>query len=430
MKRRTFVKTAGVAAGALLSGQKAGQANPSSVPIQHIVVMMMENRSFDHILGWLPGADGMQAGLTYNDSNGNPQSTFELSPDYTGCAYPDPDHSYDGGRTEYDNGLMDGFLQVQPGSLYPIGYYQETDLPFRSALARNYLTCDRYFPSILAPTFPNRIFQLAGQTDRLTDSLTFCTLPTIWDNLAAAGVSHKYYFNSVPFVALWGTKYLNISHLYSDFLSDCAAGTLPAVSFVDPSFTLLLNLAEDDHPHSDVRNGDAFMAKTFHAITQSPNWPSTALIINYDEWGGFFDHIVPPRATAPNNVDTDLVDGEALLGIRVPCIVVSPWTLAEPNVPNVNSTVFDHTSVLKLIETVFGVPPLAAREESDTVGNLLEVFNFSAPNTDVPALPSPSYVVPSSLCSSSTSPSSRTDSESTIFQQMIDTGMLKGWPGN
>jgi phospholipase C len=146
----------------------------------------------------------MQTGLSYPDSTGKPEATFELTPDYTGCAYPDPDHSYQGRRTEYADGMMNGFLQVQPGSRFPIGYYQEKDLPFRSAFARNYLTCDHYFPSILAPTFPNRIVQHAGQTDRLGDTLSICTLPTIWDRLAAAGIGHKYYFNNVPFVALWG----------------------------------------------------------------------------------------------------------------------------------------------------------------------------------------------------------------------------------
>jgi len=421
------VKTAGAAAGALVAGGKTGRAQGSS-PIEHVVVVMMENRSFDHILGWLPNANGMQAGLSYQDSSGIMRQTFELAPDYTGCSYLDPDHSYQGARTEYDGGEMDGFLKVQPGSLYPIGYYQEKDLPFRSALARNYVTCDHYFSSILAPTFPNRIFQHCGQTDRLDDSLTICTLPTIWDRLAAAGISHKYYFNNIPFVALWGMKYLNIAAPYAHFLADCAAGTLPAVSFVDPSFTLLFNLAEDDHPHSDVRNGDAFMAKTFHAVSSSPNWPSTALIFNYDEWGGFFDHIVPPRAIAPNNVDTDLVDGKALLGIRVPCIVASPWTQGNPASPSVNSTVFDHTSVLKLIESVFGVPPLAARESSADVGDLLEVFDFDRPSSTVPALPSPGFVIPSTICQSDLAPS-RPDSEAGIFQRMTESGMLRGWPG-
>jgi phospholipase C len=428
MDRRTFIKTTGVAATAapLVSGQKS---NPSQ--IEHVVVVMMENRSFDHLFGWLPNADGLQAGLTFPNPAGGTSATFPLAPDYTSCSYPDPDHSYDGGRTEYDNGLMDGFLLDTANGLNAIGYYTQKDLPFRSALARNYTTCDRYFPSILAPTFPNRIFQHAGQTDRLDDSITISTLPTIWDNLAATGVSNKYYFGNVPFLALWGKKYLNICHPYSEFLSDCAAGTLPAVSFVDPSFTILSNLQNDDHPFSDVRNGDAFLAQAFAAVSKSPNWANTVFIINFDEWGGFFDHVTPPRALAPNDVDPDLVNGEALLGIRVACIIASPWTKGNPLDPTVNHTVFDHTSVLKLIESVFNLPPLAARETSDTVGNVLDVLNLGAPDARVPDLPQPGYVIPSSLClSASPNTTPGPDDETTVFLRMVNSGMLAGFPGH
>ncbi|MBV9506851.1 MAG: alkaline phosphatase family protein [Acidobacteriia bacterium] len=425
MERRSFLKTAGALAGSLVANTPPGKA--ASYPIEHFVLVMMENRSFDHLVGWLPNADGQQAGVMYKDANGVLQSTFPLAPDYTGCDYPDPDHSYQGGRTEYDNGMMDGFLQVQPGSLFPIGYYSETALPFHAALAREYVTCDRYFPSILGPTFPNRIFQHAGQTDRLGDSITpICTLPTIWDHLQGAGVSHKYYFGNVPILGLWGTKYLNISFPHSHFLADCAAGTLPAVSYVDPSFTLLANLAEDDHPQSDVRNGDAFLSEVFAAVTQSPNWPNTALIINFDEWGGFFDHVTPPWALAPNNVDPDLMDGKALLGIRVPCIIVSPWTKGQPNDPAVSHTVFDHTSVLKLIESVWNVAPLAARETSNDVGNLLEVFDFGSSNLAVPVMPPARRVIPSQFCTSSILGNAGHESS---FQEIINSGILRGWPG-
>jgi phospholipase C len=426
MDRRTFLKTTGaaVAAAPFLTAQ------PGANQVEHVVVCMMENRSFDHLFGWLPNASGTQAGLSYLDTDGNSHATFPLAPDFTGCDYDDPDHSYSGGRLEYDNGKMDGFLQPASNSVYAIGYYQEKDLPFRAALARNFTTCDRYFPSILGPTFPNRIFQYAGQTDRLDDDLSFCTLPTIWDNLQAKGVSHKYYFNNLPILALWGLKYLSIANYYSDFLSDCAAGTLPSVSFVDPSFTLIENLAEDDHPHSDVRNGDAFLAQTFQAVSSSPNWPNTVFIVNFDEWGGFFDTIVPPRAIAPNDVDTDLVDGKALLGIRVPCIIASPWTKGNPANPSVNSTVFDHTSVLKLIETIWDVPPLAARETSTDVGNLLSVLNPNNYDATVPTLPSQRHVIPSSICSSSlTSAPITEDREPTVFQKMIERGMVAGFPG-
>lgn len=443
MNRRTFLKQTGAATA--VTPLLASNLDAAVAQIKHIVVVMMENRSFDHLLGWLPCADGMQAGLTYLDKDGHAQATHELAPDFTGCAFPDPDHSYSGGRVEYANGQMNGFLLTANPGLNAIGYYKETDLSFRSALARNYVSCDRYFCSILGPTFPNRIFQHSGQTDRLGDDLSICSLPTIWDNLRAAGVSHKYYFSNIPYLALWGLKYLDICALYADFLSDSAAGTLPAVSFVEPSFTTLTNLDEDDHPFSDVRNGDAFLSRTFHALSKSPNWSNTVFIINFDEWGGFYDHVAPPRAIAPNNTDTDLVNGKALLGFRVPCIIASPWTRGNPANPTVNHSVFDHTSVLKLIETVFDVAPLAAREESDDVGNLLTALNLANPQTAVPPLPQPGSVIPSSLCLSSINPAEvpakvspelshrtltvRDDEEPTVFLEMINSGMLKGFPG-
>jgi phospholipase C len=439
MNRRKFLQTtAAVTAAGPLLAQKLSNSAAQQPDIQHIVVVMMENRSFDHLLGWLPGADGKQGGLQFPDTNGVLHSTYELAPDFTGCAYPDPDHSYAGGRTEVDGGKMDGFLKDASNGMNAIGYYQEKDLPFRSALARNYTTCDRYFPSMLGPTFPNRIFQHSGAADRLDDDFSICTLPTIWDHLATAGVSHKYYFNNIPFLALWGQKYIDISGLYGDFLVDCATGALPAVSYVDPTFTTLDNLDEDDHPFSDVRNGDAFLAKTFKAVSSSPTWPNTVLIINYDEWGGFYDHVPPPRALAPNDIDADLVDGKALLGCRVPCIVASPWTMGNADNPLISHTVFDHTSVLKLIESVFNVPPLAARETSNDVGNLGAVLDPTTYQPEVPDLPNPGYVVPSSLCQSSINPSGSSspiaipvtdDDEPTLFLQMIASGMLAGFPG-
>jgi phospholipase C len=441
MNRRGFLKTTGIAAGSSpLQNEKAfevtGQPN-----IEHVVLVMMENRSFDHLLGWLPNANGKQAGLSFPNKSGGTNTTHELAPDFTGCSYPDPDHSYSGGRIEIDGGKMDGFLMTTSG-LNAIGYYREQDLPFRAALARNYTTCDAYFASILGPTFPNRIFQHSGQTDRLDDDFNICTLPTIWDHLASAGVSHKYYFSNLPFLALWGLKYAGITALYTDFLSDCAAGKLPAVSFVEPTFTTLDNLDEDDHPFSDVRNGDAFLAKTFKAVSSSPNWPNTVLIVNYDEWGGFYDHAPPPRALAPNNVDKDLIDGKALLGCRVPCIVASAWTLGNPNNPTVNHTVFDHTSVLKLIESVWPkVEPLGARETSSDVGDLLDVLGTNY-DPAVPSLPNPGYVFPSSICFSDVPfvtgeavpqvnlrAATRPDDEATTFAKMIQSGMVKGFPG-
>jgi len=220
---------------------------------------MMENRSFDHFLGWLPNANGIQAGLSYVDASGVSHPTHELGPDWTGCGYNDPDHSYDGARIEVDHGLMDGFMRTSTADVYGIGYYREADNQFLPKFARNFTTCDMYFPSILSSTFPNRIFQLCGQTDRLDDSVDLCSYPTIFNHCSQAGVGSKYYYGNVPFLTLFPIDAIEYAHSFSDFLSDSASGSLPQVSFVDPSFTLVLNTANDNHPHSDIRNGDALM---------------------------------------------------------------------------------------------------------------------------------------------------------------------------
>jgi phospholipase C len=429
MDRRTFLKaTGGLAAGTALT---PAMLRAAASQVKHIVVAMMENRSFDHFLGWLPNANGKQAGLNYLDVNGVSHPTHELAPDWTGCGFNDPDHSYSGGRTEIDNGLMDGFMKTSTADVYAIGYYQEADNQFLPKFARNFTNCDMYFPSMLGPTFPNRIFQLCGQTDRLDDSLSLCSYPTIFDHCAKAGVSSKYYYGNVPFLTLFPIDAIIYANSFSDFLSDCASGSLPAVSFVDPSFTLLLNTANDNHPESDIRNGDAFIAQVYQAVSTSPAWENTILVLNYDEWGGFFEHVPPPRALAPNDTDTDLVNGEALLGCRVPCIVASPWTVGKPANPSVNHTVFDHTSVLKMIESVFNVQPLAARETSNTVGNLLSVVDFNNPARSAPALPVPKPVIPQKICASSINPGgglARPDDEGNAFQRLALAAVERGWP--
>jgi phospholipase C len=398
VNRRQFLRgAASVSAAALAStvSCSTGQIDPgdAALPspelsgIEHVVVVMMENRSFDHMLGWLPNANGQQAGLSYLDNNGNPQPTQRLDY-YVGCAHPDPDHSYAGGRTEVDGGKMDGWLQTSTNDSFSIGYYEEADLPLFAALARNFTTLDNYFASILAPTTPNRIFQHSAQTDRLSNTSDLCTLPTIWDRMQAAGVNCHYYYSNVSELSLWGTKYLGISSLYEQFAMDAANGGLPAVSFVDPPFTLLDDgTGADDHPHADLRNGEIFLRNVITTLAASPHWKDTVLVINRDEWGGFFDHVAPPRVIAPNAVDTDLVDGNALLGCRVPTLIVSPFARGNPASPRINSLLYDHTSVLKLIEWRWGLEPLTARDASDQVANLASALNFGVLDASVPALP-------------------------------------------
>lgn len=413
MNRRQFNQAALFAGGAALIGSAAwrfgtpNQALAQTLPslpspdtsgIEHIVSVTMENRSFDHFFGWMPNADGQQAGLSYVDNSGVTHATHSLSGDNTGCPGADPDHSYVGSRIAYNGGKMDGFLRDSSNDTYCIGYYGEQDIPFYASLAQNYTTCNRYFAAILGPTFANRMFIHAAQTDRLTDSVALTSLPTIWDSLAAANVSHAYYFNNVPYLALWGVKYIGITKTYDQFKEDAANGTLPAVSFLDPRYTILDDgTGNDDHPHADIREGDKFLYDVFKTVSEGPDWSSTVLIVNFDEWGGFFEHVPPPRAQAANNVDTDIVDGKTLLGMRVPVVVASPFSSGNPANPLIDSLVFDHTSVLKLIEWRWGLPPLTPRDASSDVNNLAYALNFDSPQTAVPNLPKPQtplFVVP------------------------------------
>jgi phospholipase C len=387
-----------------------------------VIVVMMENRSFDHFLGWLPGADGRQAGLTYLDPQGTSQATFHQS-QFNGCGFTDPDHSYAGGRLQYNGGKMDGFLSDAANDTFAVGYYTPKDRPFMSRLAQAYTTCDRYFCAILGPTYPNRFFQHAGQTDRLDDALTKSTLPTIWDQLnQRGGPTGRYYYSDVPFVALWGGTYSAISAPFSQFLSDVAAGQLPNVSFVDPKFAGEGNgTSADDHPLADIRAGDAFLSQVFHAVAAGPGWDKTVLVINYDEWGGFFEHVAPRRITAgvplgaaaASGVDTDLnAEGKVLSGFRVPCIIVSPFTrLGAKKATAVSHNFYDHTSVLKLIEWRWNLHPLTQRDASHAAGdpgNLATALNFSHPRTKVPKLPVLAPFLPTACGAATTSADFRT----------------------
>ena len=365
---------------------------PNASAIDHIIVVTMENRSFDHFFGWLPNADGWltkDPNLTFTDNSGHTYPPQNLGTDYTGCGHPVPNNSYGTPNlTAYDNGKMDGFLRVPGNDIYSIGYYTAPDMPFLSAFAQAYTTYDHWFASILAETFPNRMFLWAAQTDRLTNTYSLSGLPTIFDRLSSAGISHRYYFNNVPFLALWGVKYLFSTSTFSDFLDDAASGKLPSVSFVDPRFTELDDgLGNDDHPHSDIRNGDAFLSKIFHTVANGPKWASTVLIVTFDEWGGFFDHVAPPLAVPANNVDTHFINGKVLLGFRVPTIIASPFTRGTNRL---DSSIYDHTSILKLIEWRWNLPPLTPRDAA--MNNPAANFNFSSSDPTVPALPQPTEV--------------------------------------
>ena len=426
--RRRFLGSLAAASGAaLLPGCGKGGGNgadagftPGALPvlpkpedsgIDHIVVVMMENRSFDHMLGWVPGADGKQAGLKFLDKDLHPRDSFRLSQDaaygFQGCGWADPDHSYAGGRIQYNNGALDGWLltpgtSATPDDLFPIGYYTDEDLPFYKGIVPNFTTLDRYHCSILSQTFPNRFYMHAGQTDRNDNALTFSTLPTIWDRLADKGRSGMFFFSDVPFIGLWRDKYMDITSQLSAFHLMAQGGQLPDVSYIDPNFGGSVGesptgVSQDDHPQADVRNGQNFLNQIYDSVRTSPQWDRTLLIINYDEWGGFYDHVLPPKAPVTPE-EFALFQNDGRLGFRVPCILIGP----RARKGYVDHNLFDHNSVLNFICWRFGLDTLAARGQSSL--NLAYALDFAgpartdaAPVLDVPSgpgLPSGAFGTP------------------------------------
>jgi phospholipase C len=389
LSRRAFLGTAAAAAVGAQPLARAALTSQTRLPrparsgIEYIVMVVMENRSFDHMLGWLPGANGKQAGLTYVDANGAAHQTFALAPDFQGCSYRDPDHSYNGARVEWNNGACDGWLRVN--DLWSIGYYGRQDLPFLGRAAPAFTTCDNFYASIMGPTFPNRIYSLSGVTDRLSNTTSRIELPTIFDRLAAKRVTSGYYYGNFSFMLLYQT-HQSIQHRHATFFKQAKAGKLPAFSYIDPRWTFhdegpaSGNEGNDDHPHSDIRAGEYFLSQIYNAVTTSPAWPRTLMIVTFDEWGGFYDHVSPPAAG-------DVKPEYRQRGFRIPAVLISPFARRG----HVAHGVYDHTSVLKLLEWRFGLEPLSQRDAE--ARNLAEALDFSKRRLAAPKIAAPRLLV-------------------------------------
>ncbi len=366
--------------------------SPRNMPIDTFVVLMMENRSFDHYLGWLPGADGRQAGLTFTDSHGVKHKTHRLVDFYQSCGFLDPDHSWNGGRTELDHGKMNGFLKAA-SDVFAIGYYTQHDLPFTPYNARAFTTFDRFFCSLLSSTYPNREYMHAAQSYGEKDNSMPTTSggfpdTTIFAALSKAGVSNRYYFTDIPVSALWGAPGLARSSQVQEFYEAAATGTLPHLSFVDPSFQGEdQGTSGDEHPLADVRIGQAFMADVVHAIMESPQWPRTALFCVYDEWGGFFDHVVPPRVPDLRS-SRNLANDFGQMGFRIPAVLVSPYARHG----HVDHSIYGFESILKMIRYRFGIPPLTPRDLF--ANNIASAFDWNGkPRLEPPHLPQPPEII-------------------------------------
>jgi phospholipase C len=210
----------------------------------------------------------------------------------------------------------------------------------------------------------------------MDNDLAFIELPTIWEHLAAAGLEGRYYFSDAPFAALFGPDHLRFSRTIDQFRADARSGRLPHVSFVDPGFAgELVGASNDYHPLSDIRLGDRFLHDVYETVTTSPAWEGTVLVVNFDEWGGFFDHVPPPAVAANPGEPADW----GQLGFRVPCLVASPFARRG----HVAHAQFDHCSVLRMIEWAFDLTPLTAR--TGAAGNLADVLDLSgSPDTRAP----------------------------------------------
>jgi phospholipase C len=373
--------------------------SPRNLPIDHFVVLMMENRSFDHYFGWLQGeADGIQA-QSFPGPDGQPVPTRHHGtlgsggPEWKGCGHPDPGHGWDQGRAQ----LQGGFLANGSGNdELALTYFNQGELGFIHAAARTYTLYDRYFCSILASTWPNRYYKWSAQAGgRKNNDPPAGTAgnqwETIFDRALGHGVSARYYNSDLPFSAVWGSRGATWTNPIDRYYQDCAAGTLPNIAFVDPPFRDGGGgdgLSADEHPLGDVRLGQAFMADVVNAFVHSKNYRRGALFVIYDEWGGFFDHVRPPRV--PDDRSTpNLEEDFGQMGFRTPAVAVSPYTRGKRNRTRfrVDHGVYGHESILKLISHRFGLGFLTRRHRYTR--NIGHSFDWKNPDFDPPALPDP-----------------------------------------
>jgi phospholipase C len=447
-------------AGVLLpgcGGAGASTVSPSSVcatlaGIEHVVIFIQENRSFDHYFGSYRGVRGFSdpspAFRQPDPANTTNPPTGVLLPFHldttktnAACTH-DITHDWVPQHQSWDHGAMDGFVtsrvltNTTNDAVLTMGYYTRADLPFYYAVADAFTLCDNYFCSVIGPTDPNRLYTMAASVDpagknggpllqtlianRLSfyGKLTYTTMP---EQLQARGISWKVYSSpdqnillplSNNVLAYFKNFQDPTSPLYRkaflpqfpvEFLADALSGNLPQVSWV------LASIVDSEHPPAPSLFGENALSVIISALTGNPAlWAKTVLFATYDENGGFFDHVPPvtappgtpdeyitaPAVPDPTAVGNPPILGPIGLGFRVPMLVISPFSRGGL----VSSALFDHTSVLRFLETRFGaeVPNLSAWRRA-TVGDLTSALNFRKPDQSVPALPSTLPALPETL---------------------------------
>jgi phospholipase C len=408
--RRARVVDSGLQLTAAAIRQPGSLPNPAVPPgteslpqIEHIVVVMMENHSFDNLLGMLGRGDTFAKGpdgkptAALPDGKGNLVHAFHMPSE---CMTNGVGNNWNTAHGSYDNGTNQGFVESSTGE--SMGYFTADDIPFTVGLADTFPIADRWFCSAMCQTGPNRRYLFSGTSlGVINDSFTTQLPPngTIFDSFNRYGISWKEYYSDAPTIGYYlpmlskpgiSDKLVRIS----DFYRDAAAGKLPQFSILEPNYS-----DQSEENPQDIQYGDQFLSDVVRAVITGPQWSKTMMIWTYDEWGGWYDHVPPPAAIAPDDVPPDLPPGYLpggfdLYGFRVPAGVLSPYARKD----FVSHIVYDHTSILKTVETKWNIPALTRRDAN--AHDVLGMLDLSAPPAFLtpPKLPDPANPAGSYTC--------------------------------
>jgi phospholipase C len=363
-------------------------AGTDTIPqIRHIIVVMMENHSYDNRLGMLrrPGADGFRIGKNGKPLNTNPYPNGDIQHAFrmpTTCQNGAPAQDWLNSHIQLGTGHNDGFVKSASGPT-AMGYWERADQPFYQSLASVFPIADRYHCSVLGQTYPNRRYLISGtslgQVDTTAPKLTdYPPNGTIFDHVADVGISWKDYYTNLATAAVYPELYIKNAGKkvvpIADFYRDAAAGKLPGLSLVEPNYSV----ASEENPQ-DIVEGEQFVAQVVDAVMNGPGWEHSLLIWTYDEHGGYYDHVVPPAAIKPDSIAPHVPPGQpayngfAQYGFRVPCAVVSPW--ARPRY--VSHQTMDHASVCALVEAKWNLPAMTYRDAN--ASPMLDMLDLRRP---------------------------------------------------
>jgi len=393
--------------------------------LKHLVVLMLENRSFDHMLGGLRAIDSRIDGLTGTesniDTNGAP-ALVKAQAAFQGQLDPDPDHHFAGvdlqifdgnlapGRPATMGGFVKSYFAEQRDvrhSRLIMNYFKPERLPVLTTLAQEFALFNGWFSSIPGPTLCNRAFAHYGTSFGHVDMNIFypnTLYKSIYQRLDAAGRTAKIYYFDTKSSTMEVVNLLQhqpqFFGQYDQFLDDCRAGTLPDYSFIEPNYndhvgdSGAMLPASDQHPDHDVREGERFIASVYSAIKANPQlWESTALLVTYDEHGGTYDHVPPPPCPPDGFVAQPADTGTGMpfrfdrLGVRVPAVLVSPWVVRGTVVPGVQPAggrVFEHASIPATVTSLFlgAYDERSPREKS--AQTFLDLLSLDVMRTDTP----------------------------------------------